>query len=108
MYKLLLSDVHASDKIAAERNNFHSDVFCMKQQSEKACNEEQQELTGMFVAIATDALDVKHITDTMAKPATCTWNNHDRHSFNAENKEIIIYTSTNEGRRKTGSQRENS
>lgn len=29
-------------------------------------------LTGMFVAIATAALDVKHITDTMAKPATYT------------------------------------
>lgn len=49
------------------------------------CNKEQSELTGIFVAIATVALDVKHITDTIAKPTTC------RNRFDNQNKEMIIY-----------------
>lgn len=30
-------------------------------------------LTGISVRRATDALDVKHTTETTAKPATCMW-----------------------------------
>lgn len=34
----------------------------------------QWPLTGIFVRRATNALDVKHITEVIAKPATCLQN----------------------------------
>lgn len=67
MYKHHLSSVHASEKEAAlKASSFRN--LCS--QNKRQSHETSRRHTGISVNTATAALEVKHRTETTAKPAT--------------------------------------